>query len=321
MNIKTLVASIIISTSLSVNALASNQSSIPQNGYKDIQVQGYKPPIKVFNTVPVEKPDTVNKIDRSKLSTNLSEDILDDIIPKLNKISNISDEITTIESFGDKSSLIMLKDIEGNVIFFDRDVKDFIIGNIQFTNVGDYLVSVNSIRNIMKNKEPLDRLLETNKEHFAKFSAHSDSENLETAYVFADYGCPYCKRLLQNVDLINKLGINVYFVPFLNAGLSDRKSVDITRKILCSNDKQAETIKAFDNPASYFNNIKKDELNCPASFNVLKILKISDSFDVKATPTTIISNGFLFEGYNDIQSYVKDFAFGVVDGNAIKNIE
>lgn len=310
--LKTLLSAMLIS-SISLGVMAENYSPILIDNNTQPS-QGFKPMVKKIQSIEDKR---VSTIDLSRASLNVSDETLAKIIPKLNLITNLSKSIKRIESFNSEESMIMLEDTDGNIVYFDIDVKDFIISSRQFTNLDNYLISVDSMRSINKNKMVIDNVLIDQLDSFAKFEGNKEAEIQETVYVLADYTCPYCQKMFNNIDIINKIGITVYFIPMINGGLADKNSVDITRKILCSDDKERDTLLAVKDPRGFFNDIKKDDLSCPASYNVLKVLKIHNQFNADVTPTSITHNGFSFVGHYDIETYLKDLAHGLVDGKAV----
>lgn len=303
--LKLIVASIVFATTANANA-----NNIPAlDNLKPLYLTSQK------STMEVEK------INRDRVISTINKDKLEEILNKLDEIANLPKNVGRISNFGSDSNMLMMQTTTGETVYFDNNVEDFIVKGSQFTNLGNLLVSVDEIIKIKNNKAMFDNLILPNKEHYAHFKTKDENKEVKAeVFVLADYTCPYCKALFSNVDTLNRLGVDVYFVPFLNGGLADKNSVKITRKILCSENKEEETIAAINDPKGFLSKINESELNCPASFNVLKILNNSHSFDIEGTPTSILPNGHLFSGYSSIVDFVKDIAIGKFKGDAINNM-
>ena len=284
----------------------------------DVKPHYFPPSKSVLGGENIEKELNINdKIELiiSGIDTNIENKDLVDILGKILLIKNIDSDFKEIKR--NKIDLITAKNKSGDVFHFNENVDYFILGGVQYDRVDDVILQSNIIKEVLSNKLIVENILVENQKSFAKFSAKEGASIDETIYVFADYRCPYCKSLFNDIDMINKLGVNVYFVPFLNAGLNDRMGVKTARKILCSKNMADDTMEAMKNPKSYGENITASEVDCPESYNVLKILKIADQFNVEGTPTTVLSNGYSFSGYNGVRDYVKSLALGVLEGNKI----
>lgn len=106
-------------------------------------------------------------------------------------------------------------------------------------------------------------------------------------YVFTDPDCAYCRKLHQEVGMLNASGIAVHYLAFPRAGIgseSYRKSV----AIWCS----ANPPEALDRAKG---GASIDKRSCKNP--VKEEFELGQEMGVKGTPTIVLENGTMVNGY------------------------
>lgn len=177
-----------------------------------------------------------------------------------------------------------------------------------FFFTGDILKYDNSFKNITKlenkkiNKIYIDDLVKKYGNSLVHYPSTTDKV-LTTIYIFSDFTCPFCKKLHNNITNFQKLGIDIYYIPFPRKTMNDYDTVKGLQKIICSSSSSIEFDKAFYNPKEYIKNVKDDETICNASLDIMAFNGYADKFKVKGTPTIITKEGSLISGFSDANHF------------------
>ncbi|KGK00410.1 bifunctional protein-disulfide isomerase/oxidoreductase DsbC [Thalassotalea sp. ND16A] len=109
--------------------------------------------------------------------------------------------------------------------------------------------------------------------------------------VFTDLTCGYCRKLHQQIDQYNDLGITVRYLAFPRGGLASQSYTDI-RSVWCSDDQQSAMTQAK-------GGIKVEQKVCA--------LPVAEQYDfgrkvgVSGTPAIILNDGNMVPGYKTPQ--------------------
>lgn len=116
--------------------------------------------------------------------------------------------------------------------------------------------------------------------------------------VFTDTSCPYCKKLHEEVPMLQKAGIEVRYIPFPRGG--ERGPGYQTLKQVWCGDDRALTM-----------NIAKDivegelpDANCDNASLVDKGFELGNQVGVSGTPALFTSSGKKFDGYVPYQQLI-----------------
>lgn len=132
--------------------------------------------------------------------------------------------------------------------------------------------------------------------------APADGKSAHTLYVFTDIDCGYCRKMHQEVDLLNAAGITVRYLAFPRAGLdseSYRKAVSVwcaaDKKSALTAAKQGQTIagKVCANP-------------------VAAQYELGQSVGLHGTPAVYLDNGQELGGYIPAAALIKMFETGEI---------
>lgn len=122
--------------------------------------------------------------------------------------------------------------------------------------------------------------------------------------VFTDITCGYCRKMHDQIEDYNDLGITVRYLAYPRAGVQDRsgglsKGFKDLRSIWCHEDSASAMTKAKQGstPAQRI---------CDAP--IAEEFAFGQQVGVSGTPAMILENGFLLPGYREPQDLVKILA-------------
>jgi len=105
--------------------------------------------------------------------------------------------------------------------------------------------------------------------------------------IFTDISCGYCRKLHNEMDAYNDLGITVRYLAFPRGGINSSSYTDML-SVWCADDKQ----KAMDNAKAGGTVVNK---NCEA--NVAEQYAFGQKIGVTGTPNIIMPDGSVIPGY------------------------
>ncbi|NQY35075.1 MAG: bifunctional protein-disulfide isomerase/oxidoreductase DsbC [Alteromonadaceae bacterium] len=119
--------------------------------------------------------------------------------------------------------------------------------------------------------------------------------------VFTDITCGYCRKMHQQIDAYNDLGITVRYLAYPRAGIKDRTGsftpgFKDLRSIWCHDDPQTALTKAKSGSSVELRVCDKP---------VAEEFNFGRQVGVNSTPTVITSNGTLMPGYRKPQELLK----------------
>lgn len=174
-------------------------------------------------------------------------------------------------------------------IYVSDDGNFFIYGDI-------YKININSITNItdVEISERRSTIL-SNLESSELISFKSKNEQYAVT-VFTDVDCGYCRKLHNQIEEYNKLGITINYAAFPRSGLG---TISFTKMVSawCSDNKKSSLTRLKNN-----NEINKNFCdNQPVS----KHYAIGNKLGVTGTPAIFSSDGRLFPGYLSPEDLLK----------------
>ncbi|WP_417329721.1 DsbC family protein [Halomonas cupida] len=172
----------------------------------------------------------------------------------------------------------------GDTFYSDAQGRHMVVGNL-YDNAPDGLINVTEQRN---RQERLDQLQDVSEESLVTYPAQGDGVGEIT--VFTDTTCPYCQMLHQQIDQLTAAGITVHYVPFPRAG-SQSPAARQLAQVMCSESPENAMTSAF----------KGQSLSVSPSQSCQEAVEdgfqLGQRFGVTGTPTIVLPNGEMGEGY------------------------
>lgn len=174
-------------------------------------------------------------------------------------------------------------EVNHETLYFSKDGKWMIRGEIFDT---ERSVSYTDEQFYLKNKDKL--------ESYAGTIDYVSNNEKVIAYVFTDPTCPFCKRLSNNIPLLNKYGITVKYIPFPRSGISEEnKGYSQSKQIWCSPNKK-EAYYTIENGGE-----TKYSLTPQCVNNVNEGFLLGEELNITSTPMVIMNNGVLSKGFSN----------------------
>ena len=168
----------------------------------------------------------------------------------------------------------------GRVLYASADGKYFVQGSLIEVNDGKPrdLTSIAAARNLgaVINGLPPQELL--------VFAPEQPKTHIT---VFTDVDCGYCRKLHNEVQQLNDLGIEVRYAAFPRGGMQSR-AASVMQSVWCADDRKAALTAA-----------KQGDEVAPASCEnpVERQFELGQQVGVQGTPAIFMANGVLIPGY------------------------
>ncbi|HBT56872.1 MAG: bifunctional protein-disulfide isomerase/oxidoreductase DsbC [Pseudomonadales bacterium] len=168
----------------------------------------------------------------------------------------------------------------GRVLYASADGKYFVQGSLIEVNDGKprNLTSIAEARNIgaVINGLPQQELI--------VFAPEQPKTHIT---VFTDVDCGYCRKLHNEVQQLNDLGIEVRYAAFPRGGMQSR-AASVMQSVWCADDRKAALTAA-----------KQGDEVAPASCEnpVERQFELGQQVGVQGTPAIFMANGVLIPGY------------------------
>ncbi len=162
----------------------------------------------------------------------------------------------------------------------------YMTGDGNYVLKGD-LLDINQRRNLTEDVRADSRvsLLESiDKNDYIEFKGE---EVEHTVYVFTDIDCGYCRRLHQDVEELNELGVSVRYLAYPRAGIGSNAALQM-EYVWCAEDRQQAMTKAKNNER-----IAAVECNNPVAAQY----ELGRQIGVRGTPAIYSQNGKAIPGY------------------------
>jgi thiol:disulfide interchange protein DsbC len=233
----------------------------------------------------------------------LNQDDITKMTVKLNALDPNSFKDVKIKD-SNIDGLYILTLNNGNTLYTDKNVTSMVKG-VMYTVKNNNLLNKTVQDERVKNKVILKDIISKYKGSMAHYPI-TGTELKTTVYVFSDFTCPFCKKLHNDIAMINKAGIEVYYIPFPRKSLTDILVVRGLQKILCSSNITESFNTAFRNPDLFVKSVKPDELSCENSFNIMNFNNYGNDLDIKGTPAIFTENGSVIHGYSTVVDFVTE---------------
>lgn len=168
--------------------------------------------------------------------------------------------------------------INGEILYFSADGRYAFQGDV---------IALETRENITENqrlklrKEKLASLNET------EMIVYEPEETKHTLTVFTDIDCGYCRKLHNQMDDYNKLGIRIRYMAFPRAGI-DSDSYDKAENVWCAEDrKQAMT------DAKNGKTVNSKSCSTPVKAQY----QVGRQLGVQGTPALFLESGEMLPGY------------------------
>jgi len=186
------------------------------------------------------------------------------------------DSVSVLDSTGLYEAVI-----NGEIVYFSKDLRYVIQGDV---------VSLETRQNITENKRVSLRkqaLAGLNEDDMIVFSPDESQKTEHTLTVFTDIDCGYCRKLHQQMDDYNDLGIRIRYMAFPRAGI-DSASYDKAADVWCAKDRK----KAMDDAKDGIT-VSADNCDNP----VKQQYNLGRKIGVKGTPALFLESGQMLPGY------------------------
>ncbi|VAX13794.1 Thiol:disulfide interchange protein DsbC [hydrothermal vent metagenome] len=108
-----------------------------------------------------------------------------------------------------------------------------------------------------------------------------------TITVFTDIDCPYCRKLHDNIEAYNALGIKVRYLAYPRAGIGSG-SYDKAVAVWCASDRKKAMAMAMGKQV-----VKSEKCTNPVDAE----FKLGNMIGVRGTPALVLENGQMVPGY------------------------
>lgn len=179
----------------------------------------------------------------------------------------------------------------GDTVYSDADGRYMVLGSL-FDNAPRGLINLTEQGD---REGRLAQLSELDANETVVFPAQGAS--IGTITVFTDTTCPYCQMLHQEIDQLTAAGVEVHYVPFPREG-SQSPAARQLAQVMCSTSPQDAMTAAFQGRA--LEDTPTD--SCLAA--VSSGFALGQQFGVKGTPSIVLPNGEMGEGYMPVEKLV-----------------
>ena len=199
------------------------------------------------------------------------------------KISSILPPGTKIEVIEKSDFPDIYKVYYGDIqpLYVSKDGKYFLYGDM-------FKISSSKIINLTSTditKRRMQLMKDIGKEELISFISKNESHSVT---VFTDVDCGYCRKLHNEIEDYNKLGISIHYAAFPRSGIGTESFTKMVGA-WCSED-----------PKKSITNLKNGEnlrLNFCDSQPVAKHYVIGQKLGISGTPAIISQDGELYPGY------------------------
>ncbi len=185
--------------------------------------------------------------------------------------------VDNIEPLGNNTHLYEAT-INGEIVYFSEDWRYVFQGDV---------VDLKTRENITENKRVSLRKEALASLDEADLIIYEPKKTEHTLTVFTDIDCGYCRKLHQQMDKYNDLGIRIRYMAFPRAGI-DSEAYDKAEDVWCSDDrKQAMT------DAKNGKQVDSDSCTTPVKAQY----EMGRRLGVNGTPALFLESGEMLPGY------------------------
>lgn len=120
----------------------------------------------------------------------------------------------------------------------------------------------------------------------------SDKENADMVTIYTDPTCGFCRKVHENIEKYNELGISIAYIPFPR-GEEGTRPYEELKKVWCSDDRKESLDLAKQDKANQIeSNIQNDCLS-----TVRKGIDTGQKLKVRGTPSIYTESGYNIPGF------------------------
>ena len=203
---------------------------------------------------------------------------------------DIEKKITSILPPGSKIESIQPSEIPDLYKVFYGDVQPiYVSSNGNFFIYGEmFKIEQNKIINLTNNEIENQRSQIINSISESEFISFPSENEIFSIAIFTDVDCTYCRKLHEQIDDYNNIGISINYLAFPRSGIGT-KSFSKMVSAWCS-----------DNPKQTLTKLKKGKdlkLAFCDTQPVAKHYTIGQKIGISGTPAIVTKSGELFPGY------------------------
>ncbi|MFW5451474.1 MAG: thioredoxin fold domain-containing protein [Methylophagaceae bacterium] len=168
--------------------------------------------------------------------------------------------------------------INGEVIYFSEDLRYVFQGDV---------IALETRENVTENKRASLRETALALLDEADLIVYEPKKTEHTLTVFTDIDCGYCRKLHQQMNEYNDLGIRIRYMAFPRAGL-ESESFDKAEDVWCAKDRKLAMTEAKNGQQ-----VDSDSCNTPVKAHY----ELGRRLGVSGTPALFLENGEMLPGY------------------------
>lgn len=215
-----------------------------------------------------------------------------------NYTTEYADVIETIESkFDHQGAISFITKIpdgegyfavlaDGSNIYYDGSSNKIVLGDVY---------EIDTKENISAKLKGQYNLLSLNKfTEDEKILYPSKVENADWVTIFTDPTCGFCRKIQENIEGYNDLGISIAYVPFPRGSEKSKPYQELT-KVWCSDNRNDAIALAKTDRTSLI--ISRENDACKSIIE--KGVEVGRSLQVNGTPSMFTESGYNIPGYID----------------------
>lgn len=180
----------------------------------------------------------------------------------------------------------------GDTFYSDSQGRRMVVGTL-YDNSPQGLINVTERNNRQERLEQIKTIPEGDTVNYP-----AQGKEIGKITVFTDPSCPYCQKLHQEIDQLTAAGIAVRYVPYPRGG-SQSQAAHLLARVMCSKDRQYAMTKAFSGQRL---DTQPSE-SCDSAVN--HGFRLGQRLGVQGTPTIVLPNGEMGEGYVPAQQLIQ----------------
>lgn len=180
------------------------------------------------------------------------------------------------------AGLYAVQILGGPVLYVTEDGKHFVAGELFAVEKGQFV----SVEEQARAGERLKLMAGVDKKDQIVFSPKGETKAV--IHVFTDVDCGYCRKLHQEIDQINALGIEVRYLAYPRAGVASA-SADKLATAWCAKDPQATMTR-----------LKRQDavpIKTCDDHPVAEHYRLGQLVGVNGTPNIVTEDGYMIGGY------------------------
>ncbi|GHB26569.1 DsbC family protein [Salinicola rhizosphaerae] len=180
----------------------------------------------------------------------------------------------------------------GDTFYSDAQGRHMVVGSL-YDNSPDGLINVTEEHDRQDRLDQLNAIPEGGTVDYP-----AQGEEIGRVTVFTDTTCPYCQKLHQEINQLTQAGIAVRYVPFPRAGTHSLAANHLAQ-VLCSQLPTEAMTRAFRGDPLQVTPVDSCRSAVEDGF------ALGEQFGVQGTPSIVLPNGEMGEGYVPAQQLIQ----------------